>query len=213
MEIIGGTTMEGWFFYYSFWTVWIILSFIVPKPHPYRLPYSVFVLISLILSTKTVTLFGLQMNATVFFWYGWCMVLLSRLKLSHLLYQVCASLVSMLVYTVFLLFELYDPIWVIMDRRWLLTILISVVTILLNSSIEKRLIVSLIGLIMGEILNAVVLRQTGIDVTITSPGLLDICSIICITVIGWSSLENLLKSFHKKYIPKPHIEKEKQKLG
>ncbi|GAA0347352.1 hypothetical protein GCM10008967_42170 [Bacillus carboniphilus] len=141
------------------------------------------------------------------------MVALSSLTISILLYQICTSLLVMLFYCIFLLFELYDPIWVFVDRKWLLTIMISVIAILLNSNGKWRVITAFLGIGMGEILYAYVLYTTDILITITNPTFLDIGALIGVTILLWNGLEKVIHHLNKLYDPQTHLEKEKQRLG
>ncbi|WP_425427172.1 YphA family membrane protein [Bacillus oleivorans] len=214
MEIIGGRTkLNGWFFYCCLWSCWIVLTFIVPKSLPYRFYIGCFILMSIILSIYKVPIFHWSVNLTILIWMIGCMVSFAALPFSKRLYQICVSFIVMLVYVVFLLFELYDPIWVIVDRRWLLSFIIGTIAILMNVKLLDRIAATIIGLGMGEFLFAYVLFTTGIKWDITTPHFLDLCSSIGILILLWSGFEFVIYYLKKIYTPPSQIEKEKHKPG
>ncbi|HWO75852.1 MAG TPA: hypothetical protein VNM69_08100 [Bacillus sp. (in: firmicutes)] len=205
--------MDGWFFYYSLWSYWVVVTFIVPKHCHYRTYLSNFILISIILSVYKVPIWYWDVNVTILIWIICCMAIIAALPFSKKFYQICVSFIVMLVYVVFLLFELYDPIWVIVDRRWFLTFLIGTIAILLNAKIIDRITSTITGLVMGEFLFAFVLFATGIKLEITLPYFLDLCSYTCMLILLWSCFESFVYSLRKTYTPPSQIEKEKHKPG
>ena len=205
--------MDGWFFYYSLWSFWIVISFIVPRDFPDRFYLANFILISIILSIYEVPILYWDVNVTILMWLLSCMASLAAYSLLMRLYQICVTFIIMLVYSVFLLFELYDPIWVIIDRKWFLSMLIGTIAILMNKNVKNRMTSTIIGMGMGEFLFAYVLYTTGIKLEITTPSFLDLCSMTGMIILLWSVFEYAIHSIKKIYTPFPEIKKEKHKPG
>ena len=123
--------MEGLQFYWIFWVGWIITTFFYPRFHQDRLNVSAWILISIMLSTTTVP-FGLfDISGTGLFMLLTVYLFISQLPINQLLYILLSAFILMLVTACFFLYELFDPVWVVMKREWTLSLILTCTTLLL----------------------------------------------------------------------------------
>lgn len=200
--------MEGLLFYWIFWFGWVITTFFYRRGHPHRLPVSAWILGAVILSSFTFNFLGLQWNGTGLFIILTVYLYIAGLQSKRSLYFLLSSFIIMLLTVCFLLYELFDPVWIIMERKWLLAILAVYGTILLHSDKNERILSLLFGMIHGEIFYAFILKTFSFSYPVSSPAFLDSMSLACVLVLAWNSLE-LMTAFFNKYFQS--VEKEKQK--
>lgn len=114
----------------------------------------------------------------------------------------------MLAYVSFLMFELYDPVWVIINRDWLLTFILMYLTIMLQSEVRMRMYTLLAGVLQGELLYSFVLRQNGFTYPIGSLEFLDFAALAVAILLLWSGLKFTAAYFNTHF---NHFEREKHK--
>lgn len=200
--------LEGVIFYWSCWAFWIYLTFILEKQNPYRVKLSAIVLIALILSNFQFLVGEFEVQASGLFILGISYLFLSHEKRGAIIYYfICAFIVS-IAYVTFHLFEIFDPIWIIFKKEWMMGIGLWYLSILLQKSLKGRLIIIFAGAMQGEILFAYILNKFQFPYLIGAFSSLDVCSITALLLVGWSALENagsiLQNHFH-------FFEKDKQK--
>jgi hypothetical protein len=200
--------MEGLLFYWIFWLGWVITTFFYRRDHPHRLPISAWILGAVILSSVTFNFLGLQWNGTGLFIIVTVYLYIAGLQSKRAYYFLLSSFIIMLLMVCFLLYELFDPVWIIMERKWLLAILVVYGTLLLHSDKNERILSLLFGMIHGEIFYAFILKKFSFSFPVSSPAFLDSMSLACVLVLAWNSLE-LMTAFFNKYFQS--VEKEKQK--
>lgn len=200
--------MEGLLFYWIFWLGWVITTFLYRKDHPLRLPVSAWILGIIILSSVTFHFLGLQWNGAGLFIIVTIYLFIAGMPTKKALYFMLSSFIIMLMTVCFLLFELFDPVWIIIERKWLLAVLVTYSSLLLYSDHQKRILSLLFGLVHGEIFYAFILKKFSFTYPISSPAFLDCLSLACVLVLAWNCLE-LITGFFNKFVQS--IEKEKQK--
>lgn len=106
-----------------------------------------------------------------------------------------------------LLLELYDPVWIFIDRRLLLGFFVFLlVQFLYTRSIKSQMICTLAGTIQGEIVYSIILKKWGFPYTIGSWDYLDICAIFLLLIMLWALINSVLLNISLKN----SVEKEKQ---
>lgn len=201
--------MDGLLFYWLFWYGWIITTFFYPKTHPDRLLFSAWILAAIALSTSSITIMGYEINGTGLFIVLSVYIWAAQLSAKRLLYFMLSSFILMLTSVCFLLFELFDPIWILIERDWLLAILVACVAVLLHSDKQKRILVMLLGMVQGEILFSFILMRYSFSYPIASLYALDALALAAALLVGWNTLEFVVGYFEKNM---HSIEKEKEKL-
>jgi len=211
MEKIGGAKgVEGLLFYWILWVGWIIITFFYPKNHPDRLNYAAWLLISILLSTTSVPLGLFEITGTGFFMMVTSYIYFSRLKKKKRLYFLLSTFILMLVTVCFLLYELFDPVWLFMKREWLLAIILTCVTLLLLHDQKQRMIAIILGFIHGEIFYSLILAEYSFTYPVATLYSLDSFALTLSLLFGWNLFEQMASYFDKQFHSE---EKEKQKLS
>ncbi|MBS4215846.1 MULTISPECIES: YphA family membrane protein [Neobacillus] len=200
--------MEGAAFYLIFWMFWVYLTFILPKDNPYRLRLAAAVLILIIFSNHHFS-FGMvdvYANAVVILSYSYLFI--SKEKQRVIIYLLICSLIITIAYVTFHLFEIFDPVWLIFKKEWMMGIGIGYLAIILLNTLKGRLLIIFSGTMQGEILYTYILNKFQFPHSIGDFAYLDVCALISAVTVGWSLLENagavLQNHFH-------FLEKAKQK--
>lgn len=202
--------MDGLIFFMIFWFCWIITTFFYSKINPDRFFFSAWTLVAILISNTFVHINGVLINLTGLwmmitgFLYG------AKLPWKHLLYFMLSSFIIMLSTVCFLLFELFDPVWVLIKREWLMAIIISFVTWLLESKKKQRLVILMLGMIQGELLYAIILLKYPFYYPVSSLPFLDALAISIAFIIILNIVESLAEYFDKYF---HSTEKERERLS
>jgi hypothetical protein len=183
--------LEGAIFYWVFWGFWIYLTFILEKQNPYRLKLSAIVLLVLILANVQFTVGEFQLQASGLFMLGSCYLFISQEKRGALIYFFICSFTVSIAYVTFHLFEIFDPIWIIFKKEWMMGITLWYLAILLQKTLKGRLLIIFAGAMQGEILYAFILNKFEFPYLIGTFAYLDVCSLTALLLTGWSALENI----------------------
>ncbi|WP_163183540.1 MULTISPECIES: hypothetical protein [Neobacillus] len=200
--------MEGALFYWGFWLFWVISTFFLPKQNPYRMKLAATILIAIILSNYYLILGKFEMNVSGLFVLIVSYFFLSHEKWSTIIYSIICSLIISMAYTGFQLLEIFDPVWVIFKREWMLAVGMVFLTILLQNKLKGRLLAVLSGTIQGEVLYSIILNKNNLPHQVSDLNYLDVCSLISILLVIWSLLENAGVIFQNHW---SFLEKSKQK--
>lgn len=200
--------MEGLYFYAVAWAVWIIATFILEKNNNIRLPLAFIILLCIIISPYTFTFKEYTVSYVSILLLMATLVKIGTQTFKGKCYFFITSLVISVGYVTFLLFELFDPIWIIFKREWMLSILITYLSVLLQQKLIWRITTALIGCIYGEILYAIILNRYSFPYIVGSMSFLDICSLITVILFGWHGLKQVIAYFEQQY---QSSEREKQK--
>ncbi|MCQ6273865.1 hypothetical protein JMM81_02590 [Bacillus sp. V3B] len=201
--------MDGLLFYWFFWLGWIVTTFFYPKTHPERLIVSAWILVVILLSTTTLNVVVFEMSAAGLFIILTMYLYAATLQIKKLLYFFLSSFILMLTTVCFLLFELFDPIWVWIEREWLLAILVTIIVVLLQSDKKQRILIMLLGMIQGELFYSLILMKYSFSNPVATLYSLDAVAGASAFLVAWNGFEWMARYF-EKYLYS--IEKEKQKL-
>lgn len=187
--------MEGIFFYWTFWALWICTTFFMSKTNPKRVKYTVIILFSIILSSQSIHLFGLEVSVVsiIFLILGYYEI--GKMKGKSLVYFLITTFILMLAYGSFQLFELFDPVWLILDRNWMFAVVLTYMTIMMHNEVFKRVVALLFGSIHGEFVYSLVLDVYSMKIPIGSLQFLDVISISVCLILAWSGFEKLTSLF------------------
>ena len=183
--------MEGEIFYWTCWAFWIYLTFLLEKQNPYRIKLAASVLIVLILSNIQIKVSVFEIQASGLFILGISYLFISQEKRTAIIYYfICAVIIS-ITYVTFHLFEIFDPIWIIFKKEWMMGIVLWYLAILLQKTLKGRLLILFAGGMQGEILYALILNKFQFPYLIGAYASLDVCSLTVLLLVGWSALENV----------------------
>ncbi len=199
--------MEGLLFYWLFWMCWILTTFFYPKSHPDRLKFSAWILVTILLSTLNLNFLGFELSGSGLFILFTTYLYIVQFEKKQILYLLLTSFIIMITYVCFLLYELFDPVWIIMKREWMLSLLMTYIVIFLHSDKKQRVGVLLLGMIHGEVFYAHIIRQFSFHYPTFSFPFLDALALTLVILSVWNGLETLTKyvdkSFQVEGIEKP----------
>lgn len=182
--------MEGAMFYWICWSLWVFLTFFLDKQHPYRLKLSAIVLILLLLSNIHFMVGSFEIYASGLFLLVISHLFFSQEKRGAIIYIFICSLIVSIAYATFHLFEIFDPIWIVFKKEWMMGICFGYLAILLQKNLKGRLIIMISGTMQGEFLYAYFLSKYQFPYSIGAYDYLDVCSLTGALLVGWSCLEN-----------------------
>ncbi|MGM0845976.1 MAG: YphA family membrane protein [Bacillota bacterium] len=172
--------MNGLYFLWLMWAVWIISTFLLNKNNGSRLWCSAVSLILIISFPYGVTLPGLNAGLTSVLIFLLCMLFIRNCSLPEKLYLFISSFIIGMSYSSFKLLAFYDPIIMIVDEKIMVTAILLVVSFLLYSDVKqvkKRLLTLGIGLITGEFITGIVFMNNYLPYQIGGHLFLDVISI------------------------------------
>ncbi|KON87220.1 hypothetical protein AF332_10590 [Sporosarcina globispora] len=202
--------MEGLFFFWISWMVWIMATFFMDRKNKYRLVLSAWTLIFIMLSPRTLSILNFEIGLAGLFLLVSLYIVAGRLKRLSKIYFLFCSFILMMAYVTFHLFELFDPVWVIFSREWMLSFLLIYMAVLLQKNRRLRLPLILLGGIQGEVLYALILKQFSFPYTIGSLAFLDIMALSISISAVWIAVQWAVKYVESNF---KHFEREKQKLS
>ena len=208
MKIIGGVCMSGLMFYWISWSFWVYLTFLADKKNLYRRKLSAIILIVLLLSNFQFNLGEFDIHASGLFLLMICYLFISQEKRGAIFYFFICSLIVSIGYVTFHLFEIFDPVWIIFKKEWMMGICFGYLAILLQKTLKGRLLITICGTMQGEFLYAYTLSKFPFPYEISGFEYLDACALISALLVGWSAIENASTFIQTHY---HFFEKEKQK--
>ncbi|WP_430487393.1 YphA family membrane protein [Priestia flexa] len=186
--------MEGFLFYWFAWIGWIISTFFLGKT-PLRWKVSMLLLISIMLSTTSVWVGPFFISYTYLFLLVMVCIDASRFKASKQLYVLFISLIVMFAYVGFCLLELYDPVWIFVNRQWLLTAIILYIVFLLVKDDYMRCIVILLGLLGGDFLYSLIVTSLSMPYPVGHPTFLDLVAAVLMLLFIWKIVRTFASQF------------------
>lgn len=186
--------MEGLFFYWLTWMGWIVTTFFMDKNNPERLKVTIWLLLLILAAPYNKAIFTMEINLSALIIVALLLIETRGKKLGEFLNLFTSSFIIMLAYTSFLLYELLDPVWVLIDRRILLTGTIVYLVLLLQRKGYNRALVLISGTLQGEVLYALVMEKQGFSYLVSSLRFLDILVISVGTLFVWTMIETVLSA-------------------
>ncbi|WP_110112984.1 hypothetical protein [Bacillus sp. CGMCC 1.16541] len=179
--------MEGIYFYWFAWMGWIVTTFFMDKTKQ-RFWYTAIILFSISLSLTNVQLLTMTVSGTYLLLLIMSYISFSRVKVRQQVYYFIASFIGAIAYASFCLFELYDPVWIFIDKRLIVSTLILYVIFMLVKTYKMRIICSIIAICQGDLFFSFVLRTLSFPYEIGALLLLDIIAITVLTISVWEGI-------------------------
>lgn len=202
--------MEGSIFYLVIWSLWVYLTFILSKQNPYRFKLAAMILMVIIFANSQILLGGFEIYGGGIVLLLFCYLFISQEKSHVIIYFLICSLIVSIAYASFHLFEIFDPIWMIFNKDWMLGICLGFLAIALQQTLKGRLMVIISGTMQGEWLYAYILSKYQFAYPIGAFPYLDVCCLVVLLLLVWSFLENAGTIFQNYF---PFLEKGKQKTS
>lgn len=188
--VTGGDVVDGIYFYWIAWIGWVFTTFLMKKNQA-RSVISFLILFILIGSSSTFQFAGFTIRLSFLLLLFISFVVMAKIKGLKLYYYVFSSLIVTIGYVGFKLFELFDPVWLIFDRNWMLSFVIFYLILMLVKEFYNRLIIAIISISNGEILFALILKNFSIPIEIGEFQFFDVLAIIILLIALWRSLEKM----------------------
>lgn len=203
--------MEGLYFYWIAWMAWIWATFIMDKKNPARIKIAVWFLAAIVAAPYKIHMFIFDVHLSTFPIAMFLFIETRKKKTGALFNLFISSFIIMLAYTSFLLFELYDPVWVLFDRKIMLAAIGFYLALLLQKNKNNRGLVLISGYLQGEVLFSMILWQFNFPYSIFSLAFLDILIISLAMQITWSAIEAVIVTMSRSTIN--HAEGEEHKTS
>ncbi|MBT2677699.1 hypothetical protein J7E38_01725 [Bacillus sp. ISL-35] len=201
--------MEGLYFYWLAWIGWVWVTFIMDKNHPDRRKWAVCLLAVIIAAPYKVDFLIFEFHMSAFPIAIFIFMETRRKKTGSFLYLFITSFIIMLAYTSFLMFELFDPVWVLFDRKLMLGAAGFYLAILLHKSRQDRMLALVTGFLQGDILYSAVLWRFNFPYEVASMTFMDILFISSGMLITWSAVESFISIMSKTTLNEAEGEEQK----
>jgi hypothetical protein len=190
--------VEGIYFYWFSWIGWVITTFLMKKSRV-RTALSIFILLVIIVSNSTYQITGLSIHASFILLFLFSLLVMTKASGLRVLYYLICSLIISIGYVCFHLFELFDPIWLIFDRKWMLSFVILYLILMLVKDTYHRIAVAMIGVLNGELLYSLILKKFFSEIVIGDFIFLDSFAFIIFFIFLWNSFEKIALFFEANF--------------
>lgn len=184
--------MEGLYFYWLAWIAWVGTTFLMNKNNPLRLKWSVLLLLVILAAPYKIDFVSIEVHLSALAIGLFIFLETRRKKTGSLLYLLLSSFIIMLAYTSFLLFELFDPVWVLFDRNIMLGAAGFYLAVLLHKERQDRILALVSGFLQGDILFSVILWKFNFPYPAASMAFMDSLFISISFLFAWSAIESMI---------------------
>ncbi|MGE6362412.1 YphA family membrane protein [Bacillus paramycoides] len=192
--------MDGNSFYFVAWIGWIVVTFFMKK-ESIRWKLSAAILLFIICSPLNVTIasFAVSVNALLLCFISF--VGIAQYSIWKKLYTLLSALIIAMLYTSFHLLEVYDPIWIVVDRLFLLSSALVYASVLLHRDRILRLCSLYIGMLQGELLVTLIFRKLNFPYDYGSLAFFDIVAVstLFMAILFWIAKASVyMEQFKRK---------------
>mgnify|MGYP001378707607 CR=1 FL=1 len=189
--------MEGMYFYFFFWSLWIVATFLLKKS-AMRTRLAVFALAMISSASLTVEVGFLHVALSVFvlFFFS-CYMVVEERPCRPLLMALSASSLAF-AYTAFRLLALFDPVWIWLDAQWMIAWWLALVSCLFHRRFAARLLCLALGSCQGEAVYAVAIHRMAPDYVLGSFSFLDAIAISASCLLAWEMIRFLALQLEEK---------------
>lgn len=177
--------MEGIFFYWFAWIGWAAVTFLMERKL-LRTFYACVLLFCVLFSTTTIHMGAYAFNGTFICFLLFAFIFLAWRRLLFSSYLLLSSFITMIAYAGFCLFELFDPVWIFIDRKWAMGFLLLYIVCMLVKSTQERIVCLILGMCYGDLLFSSVLYDIHMYYTVGALPFLDIAAISCMLLLVWA---------------------------
>lgn len=189
LRLGGDERMEGIWFIWSMWISWIICTFYLRKSKK-RTWISFWLLVIIFLFNKSFTIGMYEISYAYLLVSFLCYWLISNYSSIMMLYMLFISMILTFLFAGLHLVELYDPVmFLLVEKMWVISALVAIITVVLAKDLRGRLVVSVSGLIQGELLFKKFLSSIyGVQLLGTAT-FFDMIAIASVFIISWHAFE------------------------
>jgi hypothetical protein len=191
---------DGMLFYWFMWMGWVYTTFIMKKDGE-RTRKGFFLLSCICLSSLTIPFSTGTINAASLLFAAAGFIYLGRTK-GRLLYYITVCFIAATAYVSVELFSLYDPVKILIDKKYLLGVILLIVLICLSKKSEDVIFLHMIGLFLGDVLYQLVIYRLQGYVEIGSLYMLDLFALTSMILIFMVKLVDMFKKMKNSSIKK-----------
>ncbi|AZV44152.1 YphA family membrane protein [Peribacillus asahii] len=181
--------MDGLFFYWIMWMVWVCVMFFVPKAVPFRFALLFHLLAVLLLTRYHLTVYTFTVQLSGLYMFIVLCIAIRRLYLWKTIEIIISCFIMALAYASFHLFVLLDPIWVIIKPIYLQGIFLNYLVLLVIKEWELRIAVLVLGMLFGDCLFAGLLQYQSLPYAALSFAWHDGVAFVLVIQLAWVCLE------------------------
>lgn len=181
--------MEGLFFYWISWIVWVCTMFFVPKKVSFRFYLLFHLLAIMVFSRYILTIYSFSIQLSGLYMFFIICIKIQKYTLLKIVGVILNSFLVAIAYASFQLFVLLDPIWVMMEPVYLQCLFLNYLVLLLSKDWRIRVVILILGMIIGDILYGGVLTYQLLPYVSLSFSWHDAMVMVLIVQLLWSYLE------------------------
>ncbi|AEV19814.1 hypothetical protein GTCCBUS3UF5_25110 [Geobacillus thermoleovorans CCB_US3_UF5] len=179
--------MEGAYFYFFFWALWIAATFLMKKTVE-QTKLAAFSLFMISSASMTVKISPIHMAASFFvLFFSSCYVAVTQRPCGWLRMALSASGLAF-AYAAFRLLALFDPVWIWLDGQWMLGWWMALISSLFHRRISARLLCLALGGCQGEVVYAMSILRMAPGYVLGSFSFLDALAISASSLLVWESI-------------------------
>ncbi|MBU8789741.1 hypothetical protein NSA56_08075 [Oceanobacillus caeni] len=173
---------EGILFFWASWLLWIIVTFLMKKSSR-RTILAYWILLTIISSSLYFHIGPFMFSLAIFTLFIGSIILMS--KQTKTFYHLLSAFTITICYSALLLWEKISPIWVILPREILISIIISCFVYVLCHNFVGRISICLFGMLTGEMIYSFILSSYGFQEVVGEKAFLDtlICTLLILSVL------------------------------
>lgn len=176
--------MPGLIFLFSIWLIWIVVTFWMKKTNEFRFPIAAIILLLIILMPVHFDINRITISGSAIFLLLLCYIIMTRLPFRKQLYLLFSIIAVMIGFAGLQLLELYDPVWMMLDRRIVYSFLFFVTSyFLFTNAILSRFLLIYTSLLQGELLYALILSKWQIQYLVGAMETFDLLAIITLVLL------------------------------
>jgi hypothetical protein len=183
--------MDGlWFFLFS-WIGWVWATFFMDKKNVYRFKLSLGILLLIVVSPYRIAYEGIEIQVPALILLVYILHETAPMLKGAFFSFFVSTFIMMLAYVSFLLFELFDPIWVVFDRIWMIALTSICICSLLQSNYRIRIAILVSGLLQGEIVYSIVMKRLLFPYPVAALAFMDILAVSIMVLAVWAGLSHI----------------------
>ncbi|MGR3764847.1 YphA family membrane protein [Rossellomorea sp. NS-SX7] len=196
--------MEGIFFLWVAWGLWIYTTFMMRRNDRNRFTYSFILLCMICLFPYHVTLFSYEVYAAYIFLVVLTFIYIRLFGLRQKLYMLICILTIAMSYAGVGMIAIYDPVLMIIEPQVIAALLSMSLGFIFYSSIKKinvMFLSVLAGTMAGEVLLTVTLNKIGFGESVGDHLFLDMTACMALITITWKVIHALNALMSSKLSP------------
>ena len=178
---------------------WVCTMFFIPKKVSYRFSLLFHLLAVMVLSRYIVTMYSFPIQLSGLYLFVIMCIMIRKYSFYKIVGVILNSFIIAMAYASFQFFVLLDPIWVMMKPVYLQCLFMNYLVLLLAKNWRMRLLVLLLGMIMGDLVYGGVLTYQKLTYVSLSFSWHDAITMVLIVQILWSYLEFVSKWLYKQF--------------